>query len=107
MVVFVVGVEDLEQVGVLEQRELDLLVLHEVLDLWGPEGGQVVEPGGDGVVFYASAREHARLADHTDVVDPEALTDLLHLGDDGLGVCGVAREDLDRNRVPSWALSSP
>jgi hypothetical protein len=30
------------------------------------------------------------LADHTDVVDSETLTNLLHLGRDGLEVAGVA-----------------
>jgi hypothetical protein len=52
-------------------------------------------------------RDHAAVTHLDDMIEAEALLQLLDLHSQGLGLAGVAFKDLDGNRHPSGARSKP
>ena len=72
-------------------------LFEQLLDRRGAQRGDPVEPGGLDVFGDARLGDHAAVADQDDMVEAEALLELLDLGGQRHRVGGVALEHLDRD----------
>ena len=98
---------DLGEILLIEEAELERAVVgHELFDGGGAQRGDPpvgVRPGGP--VFQLvqgpdpGAGDHAAVADHDHLGQPEFLPDHVGDGGEGGGVAGVAGEDPDRDRA--------
>ncbi len=80
----------------VEEGGLEVGVVDQGLDLVGTQRGDPVElRAGAEVLADAGGGDHAAVADPDEALSAEAPLDLLDLGGEGLGVGGVAGEDLD------------
>ena len=80
----------------VEEGGLEVGVVDQGLDLVGTQRGDPVElRAGAEVLADAGGGDHAAVADPDEALCAEAPLDLLELGGEGLGVGGVAGEDLD------------
>jgi hypothetical protein len=99
----IVGVRDLGQALLIEERELEGPARGQRLNCRGAQRGNPVEPlDRPQILPQAGVREDPAVADQHHARDREPLADLLDLRRQRLGVAGVAREhfDGDRTAVP-------
>ena len=94
-----VGRGDAGHVALVEQRELQRAALQQRLDRRGAQRGDPVEAGALDVLGDARLGDHAAVADQDDMVEVEALLELVDLGGQRHRIGGVAVEDLDGDRT--------
>ena len=75
-----VGAGDGGHVALVEQRELQGAALDQLLDRWGAQRGDPVEPGGLDIFGETRLGDHAAVADQHDVIEREPLLEFLDLG---------------------------
>ena len=98
---------DLEQVLLIEQRQLQRALLDEGLDLRGAHRADPIQLRGAHLVADARVGEHAPIPDQTHPAQPEPVFELADLGGQGVGVGGVALEHLDGDRDPGGGAQQP
>src|SRR5580704_19328994 len=91
---------DLGEVALVEQQALQGTALGgELMDRWGSQRGDPVEPGRLELAFDASLRDHPAVADHDDALEPEAVLELGDLMTKRRWIAGISFEHLDRDRT--------
>ncbi len=94
----IVGVSDLEQVLLIEQRQLQRPVLEQDLDLRGAQRADPIQVRRTQLVTDARGSEHAPIAHQGDAGQPEPGFELVDLSFQSFRVGGVALEHLDGHR---------
>ena len=89
---------DLGQVLLIEQGQLQRALADQGFDLRGAQRGDPVQARGPDVLAQPRCGQHAPVADQHHAGEGEPVLDLAHLAGHGLGVAGVALEDLDSDR---------
>ena len=90
---------DTGHVALVEQRQLQGLALHQLLDRRTAQGGDPVQPGCFDVLCEAGLGDHAAVTDQHDVIEAEALFQLLDLDGECLRITSITIEHLDRDRT--------
>src|SRR5680860_11521 len=92
----IVGVRDLGEAGLVEQRHLYRPGLGQGLDLRCPERADPTHAADLSERLDARRGDHAAVTDHHHLVEPKALPQLVDRGDERARIRGVAGKDLDR-----------
>jgi hypothetical protein len=92
------GRTDLGQVGLIEQRQLQLAIADQLFDLRRLERGDPADPVLLAQQLEVGLGHHAAIADHDHPLKTEARLELGDLGGHRLVIVRLAREDLDRDR---------
>ena len=99
---------DAEQVALIEQRELNRAALEQPRDGRRAQGADPVNTfEWLEVLAQACLGQHAAIADDDKALEREALAQLAQLRGDGVGIRGVALEDLDRDRATLGVAQQP
>ena len=90
---------DLGEIAGVEERELQLALVDQGLDLRCAQAADPVEPVRLQILANTGAGDHAAITDEDDAAQPEARLELVDLRGHRARVTGIAIEDLDRHRT--------
>ena len=102
-----VGMMDLGQVALVEERGLQRPAGGQLADRRCPQGGDPLQPGRPHLLADARLGEHAAIAHQHHPREPEAPAHLVDLRAQCGGIGGVALEHLDRHRAALRVAQKP
>ena len=94
-----IGRGDRGHVAIVEQRHLQDAASGESLNVGRAQRGDPIKPSGPQLFVDARLRDHAAIADQHDMLQAEALFELVDLRAERVGIGGIAFKHFDRHRT--------